>query len=307
LLAACDGAAYIADQIESIRAQSRGDWILLVRDDGSRDATPGIVGEFINSDPRIRLLDEPAPVRSGAKSNFSALLKAGLETDSEVFFLADQDDIWEPRRIEACIEAFPTSGAPRLVFCDYDVVDQQLQPISRARLVDHFDPTRPQVADFLSMNYIPGCTMACNRSLAEIACPVPDSSPMHDWWLALTAAALGALHYVAEPLVRYRQHGENVIGASSIGDQMTSVSGWSSHWRRGQVELRQTFAQAGELAQRLRDVRDASHTTLAELQDYASLPGSGRPQRIRKAAELGLRRQVVSARAVLLARLLLLN
>ena len=38
---------------------------------------------------------------------------------------------------------------------------------------------------------------------------------MHDWFVALTAAAFGHIAFVDKPLTRYRQHGDNAIGASS--------------------------------------------------------------------------------------------
>ena len=38
---------------------------------------------------------------------------------------------------------------------------------------------------------------------------------MHDWFVALTAAAFGHIAFVVKPLTRYRQHGDNAIGASS--------------------------------------------------------------------------------------------
>ena len=39
---------------------------------------------------------------------------------------------------------------------------------------------------------------------------------MHDWWLALTATAFGKLIFIDEPLVNYRQHGSNTIGAKEF-------------------------------------------------------------------------------------------
>ena len=37
---------------------------------------------------------------------------------------------------------------------------------------------------------------------------------MHDWFIALTAAAFGRISFVDRPLTRYRQHEGNKIGAS---------------------------------------------------------------------------------------------
>jgi rhamnosyltransferase len=38
---------------------------------------------------------------------------------------------------------------------------------------------------------------------------------MHDWWLALIAAAFGAIGFIDTPTVLYRQHATNVIGSRS--------------------------------------------------------------------------------------------
>ena len=40
---------------------------------------------------------------------------------------------------------------------------------------------------------------------------------MHDWFIALTAAAFGHIRFVPQQLTAYRQHAENTIGASRAG------------------------------------------------------------------------------------------
>lgn len=42
---------------------------------------------------------------------------------------------------------------------------------------------------------------------------MPPETLMHDWWLALCAAAFGKRRFMERTTVRYRQHDENVIGA----------------------------------------------------------------------------------------------
>ena len=74
-----------------------------------------------------------------------------------------------------------------------------------------------------------GCTALINESLAEKALPIPENAIMHDWWLALVATAFGKLVYLDIPLVHYRQHSNNAIGAKKF----TKVSVVSmSLWRR---------------------------------------------------------------------------
>lgn len=54
-----------------------------------------------------------------------------------------------------------------------------------------------------------------NRSLARLACrPVEEGDMlMHDWWLALIAAAMGRAVFLDRATIDYRQHGGNVVGA----------------------------------------------------------------------------------------------
>ena len=73
---------------------------------------------------------------------------------------------------------------------------------------------------------------------------------MHDWWVALVAAALGEIDFVAEPLVLYRQHGTNVAGAerhSAVALLKWLMSSPRATWRHGTSALRRNQVQAAAL------------------------------------------------------------
>ena len=55
--------------------------------------------------------------------------------------------------------------------------------------------------------------MLMNRQLLALALPIPPEAAMHDWWLALVATAFGRTGYIEEPLLDYRQHAGNTLGA----------------------------------------------------------------------------------------------
>jgi hypothetical protein len=77
-------------------------------------------------------------------------------------------------------------------------------------------------------NLVTGCTALINEPLAEKALPIPEKAIMHDWWLALVATAFGKLVYLDIPLVHYRQHGNNTIGAKEFTKvSVVSMSLWS--------------------------------------------------------------------------------
>jgi hypothetical protein len=52
-----------------------------------------------------------------------------------------------------------------------------------------------------------------NRTLLNLALPVPTQVIMHDWWLALIASTFGKITIVNQPTVLYRQHSNNNTGA----------------------------------------------------------------------------------------------
>src|SRR5262245_45979639 len=92
-----DAAPYIRESIESVLAQTRGDWELLVVDDGSRDGSAAIAEAFARDDARIRVLGDGGPSRGASWARNAAIREARGEY---VAFL-DADDVWLPGKLAA--------------------------------------------------------------------------------------------------------------------------------------------------------------------------------------------------------------
>ena len=214
LLSAYNGARYIARQIESIQAQSFRDWRLLVRDDLSADDTVEIVRRYSAADPRISLVDN-ATSNIGPSASFGRLLSRAYEARAEYVFLSDQDDVWLEDKMEQQLSMLRTAGnsRPVLVHSDLVLVDENLQRLHASfsefqrTFYDSVDP----IGTLLIHNAVVGCTIAMNRPLLELALPLP-AGTLHDWWLAVCAAAGGTIQRTLEPTVLYRQHSSNVVG-----------------------------------------------------------------------------------------------
>ncbi|HUR91705.1 MAG TPA: glycosyltransferase family 2 protein [Gemmatimonadaceae bacterium] len=301
VLAAYNGARFIGAQIESIRAQTWREWRLLVRDDGSSDATLSIVRHFAEKDHRITVL-EPDGLRAGPWGNFGILMQHGVAAGCEYLLLSDQDDVWVPDKIERSLmvlqarEKARGHAGPVLVHSDLKVVDDELRPIFasyRAHqrvLYDRVEPLRT----LLLHNAPMGCTIAVNRALMDFALPLPAQVP-HDWWLAQCAAATGDVLDIPDALVLYRQHGGNVVGSTAartllrrvLGNPVTSVPRLLRSFRAG-------LRQATELSRRVSEkpaavppsrasavhAYAAAFQTLNPVRRLALLASSGvRPQR----------------------------
>ena len=74
LMATYNGERYLAEQIDSLMAQTYQDWHLYVHDDGSQDGTVDILNSFASAHPdKITLLDYPKA--GGACKNFMSMLE----------------------------------------------------------------------------------------------------------------------------------------------------------------------------------------------------------------------------------------
>jgi len=93
LVVTYNGTRHVAETIESVIAQTFGDWELIVLDDGSTDATLAIVRSF--EDPRIIVLSEAHLGDWGHWRNVMARDHARGK------YLAplDQDDLWMPDKL----------------------------------------------------------------------------------------------------------------------------------------------------------------------------------------------------------------
>jgi hypothetical protein len=61
---------------------------------------------------------------------------------------------------------------------------------------------------------VTGATMAFRSSFVKLSLPIPDGIAMiHDGWIALTIAAVAGVVAVDEPLIQYRQHARQQLGA----------------------------------------------------------------------------------------------
>lgn len=293
LLATYNGEAFLAEQIESVLAQSFTDWWLLVRDDGSSDETTDIVKRYVSQHPKRVFLIEDQDSGLGAASNFARLME---HSRAPYVMLCDQDDVWLRDKIErmlAAIRVLETespAGLPLLVYSDLTVVDRDLKVVQRSFWRYMLtDPVSGNAVNRLMWhNVVTGCASICNRRLVELALPVPAEALMHDWWMALVAASMGRLQSLREATVLYRQHGTNTLGAKNFGVFPTLrrvVAAPVLAGASNRLALRSTQSQAAALLARLGDRMEArTHRVVG---NYAALSGMGYWSRRLTALKLG--------------------
>ena len=265
LLSTYNGEKFLGEQLNSLLAQSHKNFILVVRDDGSRDRTVSILEGYADDHPeRIHLLSRDG-VNMGASAGFAFLVdyvlknKELLGLKSTYMMFCDQDDTWFPEKIEKLLaamlatEADNDSTLPIVVHSDLLVVSEQNTAIAKSLIsYQGLEIERNSFPNLVISNLVTGCTALINEPLAEKALPIPEKAIMHDWWLALVAAAFGKLVYLDIPLVHYRQHGNNAIGAKEFTKvSVASMPLWSRILARKPSEhLIEVSIQAAEFNRR---------------------------------------------------------
>ncbi len=216
-LCSYNGSSFIKEQLLSIAGQSLLPEELVICDDASCDSTIQIVNNFSQKSPfPVKFIKNDK--RIGVLANFSM---ATSLCQGDYIALSDQDDVWLPDKLKITLQAMQEaekkygSHLPMLVHSDLLVIDSAGRTLAPSFMkyinIKHLED-RP-LNNLLVQNFVTGCTVMLNRSLLEVALPVPDDAAMHDWWFALVAALLGRIVFVPEATVLYRQHLSNVVGA----------------------------------------------------------------------------------------------
>jgi glycosyltransferase involved in cell wall biosynthesis len=259
LLPVCNGARYLREQLDSILAQDWPAVRMVCRDDASEDDSLAILREYAGHHAAISLLPSEGEARLGASASFSRLMEhAHQQTGDRLryFALSDQDDIWHPARLSRGVHALEQlqghdADQPLLIHSDLRVVNEDGSLIAESFLQwQGLTRQNTGLAAQLMLNTVTGCTALFNGALLQKALPVPKQAIMHDWWLALVAAAFGRIHCIDEALVDYRQHGSNALGARK--HVSAGIPEWSSRlFDRGmEGEFRQRAEQAEIFASR---------------------------------------------------------
>lgn len=214
-----NGALYLNEQLKSFTHQSLLPDELVVCDDGSYDRTVEILQKFSNCSPfEVKVFQNTKPL--GIVRNFS---KAIEHCSGDYIAISDQDDVWLHEKLEESVKLVQsmeeTYGKefPILVHSDLTVVDFNLNIIEismmKSQNIKNIESNERALGTLLANNYVTGCTIVINKALKELAMPIPNEAIMHDRWLALVAASIGKIGFINKPLILYRQHGNNQVGA----------------------------------------------------------------------------------------------
>ena len=207
LLATYNGERYLAEQLDSIVWQTHTNWTILASDDGSNDQTLKILREYA-----ITNVNGP---RKGFAANFFSLIKQA-DSNSDYYAFSDQDDVWDPDKLERAIRWLKTvpNNEPALYCGRTLLVDEYLKPFGYSPLF----AKPPGFLNALVQNIGGGNTMVFNRAAFNLLRQTQHSYAIvsHDWWAyLLISGAGGHIFYDPKSCISYRQHQANLVGCNS--------------------------------------------------------------------------------------------
>ena len=247
IMAVYNEERFLAEAVESVLAQSFGDFELIISDDGSTDATPALAHSFAERDPeRVRIL------RGEQNQGKPFALNRALEVRrGELIAWLDGDDVMLPNKLERQVAALDADRQAAGCSHDAEMFDSDSgeaiglfsrvangSPLRSGGIEMWFDPT---------YRMLPSATM-----IRSSRCPDGGFDERltftNDWLFDIEVFRHGRCIAIDDVLVRYRRHSDNFTTRA----EMSGVS-----YEEGLMAMAIVTARYPELQRRARTVSAA--------------------------------------------------
>jgi len=199
-------ARYLPGAIDSVLAQTYGDFRLLVADNASDDATHDVVARY--DDPRIAYVRRARNL--GITANHNLALQ---QVETPYCLIVPDDDLLFPEILERTVAVLDANPRAGMVHARFQVMDaggailEANQDWTYGLVAD----TVESGADFIRESMLWSCRVCASTALMRMeALPDPpfdqDDFPAIDFGMWLRMALGWEMAFVAEPLAAYRIH-----------------------------------------------------------------------------------------------------
>lgn len=197
--------AFIAETIESVQAQTYGNWEMLIVDDCSKDNTREIVAEYQRKDPRIKY--HCLERNSGAAVARNTALR--MAKGRWIAFL-DSDDLWMPEKLERQIN-FMVENNYLFSCTDRIVIDEHSNPLHK------YISGPKHINKFGMFCY---CWIGCLTVMYDAdrigLIQIADVKKNNDYAIWLKVIKKGDCHLLAENLGSYRIRAGSISRHSAV-------------------------------------------------------------------------------------------
>lgn len=197
ILPAYNAEAFVAEAVESVRAQSYTDYELIAVDDGSTDRTGAILDELAAGFDAMRVFHQPNRGLAAARNAAIAQMRG------ELIALLDADDLWLPEKLARCVaflDAHP----------DFSIVYTPMTPFDGRTGRDMPGHSKPCQAGWLTEKlfvsiFVHDPAVVFRKRVFEVCGGFDESLPVsigNEYWLRVSTQF--AFGLIDEPLARRR-------------------------------------------------------------------------------------------------------
>lgn len=209
-----NGAPYLQEQLDTVAAQTRQPFELVVCDDRSSDSTLDMLQAFAQRAAFPVYVYENAS-QLGSTQNFDKAIRL---CQGEYIALSDQDDRWKPEKLAHMGNMLDNDPNAGMVFSDATLINSDSQPTGgtlwnsikftqRVRAIFETDPS----SILLERHVVTGATMIFRRSLLDHFKNIP-ASWVHDGWITWMSVLWAPPLFSQEALTEYRVHVAQQLG-----------------------------------------------------------------------------------------------
>ena len=197
-----NGARFLRDAIGSVLGQTYAAAEIIVIDDGSSDDSVSIARSF-----------KAVTVHAQANAGVSATRnRAAQLAKSPLLAFLDQDDLWEPEKLELQVKELRRCRDAAVCVCASKILSQMDDPETTETVAGLSLPLAEKVSAQLyeRLRFQPSAVMIRRETFLGVGGFDSASQPCEDWDLWLRLEQAGArFAVVREPLLIYRFHGAN--------------------------------------------------------------------------------------------------
>ena len=200
---------YIARTMDSVLAQTYGEWEMIIVDDLSTDNSPSIIETYVQKDSRIKL------IRSEQKSGASGSRNRAIEaSQGQYIAFLDADDLWMPEKLEKQI-MFMAKHDLAFTYSSYKTINEN----------DEVLTTFVTVPEISYESMLKTCSVGCltavydTEKLGKMYLPKLPTKEDYVLWLNIMKK-INTTQGIIEPLAYYR------IGETSVSSNKVNAAAW---------------------------------------------------------------------------------
>lgn len=250
---------YIRHAVQSALVQSYQPLEIIISDDCSPDRTFEIITEEVkNYGGSHRVIARQTQANAGLINNLNEAWKLA---SGQFIVVQAGDDISLPHRVELMVKAWQEPPSVDLVVSDVIVIDKDGHEVRKGWSDPLSAPSSLEEVIEKGFCYVLGCAVGYSRDLTTVFGPIDKDVIQEDWIVSFRALVGRGIRVLPEPLLKYRQHGNNVW----FGQGTTKAAPSRDRARRfalNRFGIHRDWLKAWEISSR---PKDSAHRRLVAL------------------------------------------